>query len=162
MIGIRFAPDGGNLRDDGAEYDSTRKHILIDPKANPKHMDILTMSGGSAFAGDNVQREETLFSIEHELPFIPKCMVYFYVTDAPALHVASIGQYIGDDFPMSGTGAFTDVIYYTVDQTHFKIKHQHQSQGGSGASQANQWQFRIKYMITNNSRYYARNDYLDP
>lgn len=167
--GALFALDRHNLKESDPEYDTRRKKLHVQAKTDPKHLDIIHLTGGTAFPGNGTIYTETLFQIKHELPFIPNCLVYFFIEDAPISDSAFqfIGQYVKNEFYMSGTsGGLTDIIYYNIDDQYFYIKHQFATSPFNPDPQpstANQFKFKIKYIITSNNRGYKKTyDYISP
>lgn len=146
--------NGGN--DNDIAYDSRHKHLQVDLNADPPHMNVYTENRLTAIAVNSTPGnyvEEVLVSIDHKLPFVPRCAVYFYVSNAPVGNT-NIGQYVGSHFYLSGTsGSISDVIFYRVNETKFEIVHANQNilSGTGYTSDGPQWQFRVKYMIQNNA-----------
>lgn len=166
--GIIVAADGKTINDT-LIYDSRTPHLLIDTRRNSsKLLDLVEMTGGTALAttyNAGPLREE-LFSVKHELTYVPRTSVSFYVHDAPAVTIVGhnpIGTFSSDLLaltPLGGIGAPIDYIYMTIDETYLKIMHYYAAGDAlnptlTHTSDAPLWRITMKYMINNNSRKYA-------
>jgi len=97
-------------------------------------------------------QEETIFQIEHHLPFKPKFTCYFYVYDSPS--VWNIGAYNLNYFRMGVGGEWLRAV---SDSKYFKIVHSVSSLGPTGAgitypytmhiTNGSVMTLRMKYMI---------------
>lgn len=154
--GILFSSNDNSVNS-LVDYDSRNKKIHIQYDEDPKHLDIIDLTGGTVYPNDGNLYTETLFQIKHGLPFIPNCFVYFFVKEAPdsGSFFQFIGQFTKNYFLMSGTSPFGDFIYYTIDDTFFSIKHDY-SNGVGGGQESDQFKFKIRYMLTSNDRGYRR------
>ncbi len=132
------------------QYDSTLPHLMVSLVKNPPHMDTTIIPGGTALALTGVgSTEETLLTIQHNLPYTPEIMIYFYVT--------STEEYASNNFVFSGSnGTITDVIYADVDDTSVKIKHSLDTYFGAYTSTAPDFSLRIKYYILSNDSHVGR------
>lgn len=154
--GIYIARIGKSVGKGANQYDSNRPHFHVNLLKEPKHMDILTMSGGTGWSTSGVasQQIETIYTLKHNLPYTPEILIYFYsVSYAGSTTDSRAGRYYADLFVMSGSfGAVADVLYATVDRDNIYIKHRLDDYiGGTGyVSPANNYQMRIKYFILSN------------
>ena len=125
-------------------YDSrnTRMNIALD--RDPPHLQLLKIGGGTALScglGPTTVTE-TLFTMEHHLPYKPRVLVYFYSDQIspPAYAVGTL--YYG------AIGPIEDYVGYVVTDTTFSIVHTLLSWGGlSYTSTAPSFKLQIKYMI---------------
>lgn len=153
--GIIAALDGKTIKDTLA-YDSRNKHLLINPKKSPKHMDIVEFRGGTAFTFNSSvggMQEEILFSVPHGLDFIPRTACFFTVRDASPAFAPYQGLY-GSFILISPGAPFTDMIFYGADKTNFYVKHRsicaNDGGGSIHTSTAPDFLLRTKYMIFSN------------
>lgn len=122
-------------------------------------MDILEMTGGTALTLPAVgSTEETLFEIEHKLPYTPEVMVFFYMAASDGL---ATEEYAVDRLIYSGSiGTMTDVIYASVDERYFRLKHlfERYFDAAPTTSTAPQFSLRVKYYILSNDSHIEEYD----
>lgn len=157
--GLVVADDSGDLGAD-AVYNSTRQKLTIDLNAVPKHFDILPkFRAGTKFYTDgsgNKHFEETLFEIEHKLPFTPMVQTFFLSilpeSNATITPSGLAPQYSINTAPIvfNAFGLGSEWLEATADSKYFRIKHYVESQSiypytfvGSDAV------YRVRYMILN-------------
>lgn len=153
MVGYGLViPDSSGDFGVGAVFNSTRQKLTIDFEADPKHFDILSnFNAGTRFYTDgsgNKSFEETLFQIEHKLPFTPMVQTFFFNTAGGAV----AQQYSINKAPIvfNAFGLGSEWLEATADSQNFYIKHYVESQStfpytfvGSNAV------YRVRYMILN-------------
>lgn len=151
--GIFIAEPGKNV-DQALQYRSDEQHYQVNLLKNPPHLDIQEFRGGTGWASNTTEsKEETLFSIEHGLPYTPEILIYLYVksyngsTTDPAA-----GTYSEKAIIMSGSaGAVADALYAKVDSKYFKIVHGFENfLAVSYTSDADKYLIRLKYYILSN------------
>lgn len=153
--GIIVARSDQDVDSDVVDFDSRRSHLQIDLARNPKHFDILTLHPTALSVDDiNMYREETLLSILHGLKVTPRVLTYFYAVSAPGgAPFATAGSYFKNWFPMVASGAYQDVIIYTITSTTFTVKHTIEKfivDGTTRTSIADQYNIQLKYEILSN------------
>lgn len=161
IFGMKFAKEGQDLAKRNTETDaySTENDIVQAAlNQNPKHIDtIIPLKKATAYtltianANDTQFRQETLFEIEHKMPFPPDFVCYFYATDSPTPD--EIGAYRLDYYRVGFGGEY---IQAEVDEKYFRIIHSVYVSGGpfgmtypynvtiDGASLRS---YRVKYII---------------
>lgn len=98
-------------------YDSRNIRPQIAVGRDPKHLDILNISPGTAIvssAGNGFLAQEVLLTIKHNLKYKPKVLVYLYIVSNGRY---GVGSYI------YGAGAATDSISYRVDSEKLEVIH---------------------------------------
>jgi len=150
--GVFIAEDGKGV-DQRLQYDSTREHLQVNLAREPFHLDIVNFPGGTDFAatiaGGTVDRKETLFAVEHNLPYTPDVMFFCYVesyngsaTDPKA------GYYFSDKLTLTGAIFVFDGFYAEVDEKEFRIVHRHRTDPATDhTSDASKYSMRLKYYI---------------
>lgn len=155
--GIIISEPNKDLSEGSLIYDSRRRKLNTDFRANPKHIDTFDLNGGTKFVTENGQtNRETLWSLEHKMPFKPFPLIYILTTDAPAAWNKALGRYTLNNAPMV-VGAVSstlgeELLYVTVDATHIKIIHKHNGPAlgtGNATAYGSDFKFRVRYMITN-------------
>lgn len=167
-FGLAFADENRSMRDKTWRYDSRKKKWTVDLKADPKHLDLFELSGGTQFTlnygtpgGETA--EETLFRIEHKMPFPPEFLCFFYMVDAP--FAGAIGGYSSNSVLMlldNDEGA-AETIYATVDDTYFYIKHYAEAFGNEFSPPTitffgSDYLFRVRYELLNQPALYLGTD----
>lgn len=125
-------------------YDSRRTRLQIALDRDPPHLQLLKTGGGTALSCGLAPTvvTETLFTMEHHLPYKPRVLVYFFADP-----VANAGYGVGRLFYDVG-GAIEDSVGYVVTDTTFSIVHTLTSYGGLAyTSTAPSKKLQIKYMI---------------
>jgi hypothetical protein len=158
-VGLAIADDSGDLGTD-AVFDTSRQKLTVDLDASPKHFDILPkFNAGTKFYSDgsgNKSFEETLFKIEHKLPFEPMIQAFFLRVlaekDATISEIGLAPQYSINTAPIifNAMGLGSEWLEATADSKYFYIKHYVESTVitpytfvGSDAV------YRVRYMILN-------------
>jgi len=156
-LGLRIATDGKPISSRQFQFDTEKEHLQVDLNHTPKFADLLDTPKLTLYANGSVGKYETLLTIAHGLTFIPKCSAFFYIYDEPATmpDTRMLSQYAGDLALISGGAAYSDIVYWTVDDTNFYIKHYFDDSGGwlsavGQTAQTDQVKMRIKYFIYNN------------
>lgn len=155
--GIVVAKEGGTIEDDEVAYDSLDSHLLVDSSSANAHMGIFELFGSPAAttysypAGGS--KTEELWSIKHNLPFIPRVAMYMLVRDAPAALAAQIGSY--NSRTMYSSFPINEAVFFRVDTTHVRLMHIFAMQGATGptgsfTSVMQDVKLKVKYMIFNN------------
>lgn len=154
--GIIIAGDGKTVNDvPEQKFSSETMHLPVDFESDPKHYQVVTMNGGSAFSMDGITfagvQQETLLSIEHNYDYTPFCFAYFYVVSYAGSEThPSAGAYGDMFYPYSGTaGTLQDFITFRVTDKKFEIVHYLEDFGYGVAytSTAPNYLLRIKYYI---------------
>lgn len=161
--GMKFVDEGKTLSDNDASdviYTSENDTLQVDITQDPSHIGtinplkkaaVFSITVANAF--DYQYREETLFQIEHNLPFKPNFTCYFYLYDSP--YPTEIGSYRLDYIRIGMGGEY---IYADTDEKYFYIKHSAAVTGTPFFPQppypytwtisgANERALRVKYMI---------------
>lgn len=159
--GMKFAKEGKDLaqRQAGIEsYDSSHDIVQAALSKDPSHINVINpLQQATAYnitlnSGTDIQyREETLFQVEHNMPFAPDFICYFYCYDSPTPD--EIGSYRLDYYRVGFGGEY---IQAYTDDKYFKIVHSVRLSGAppgttypttiaiNGASQR---KYRVKYII---------------
>lgn len=156
-FGIFIAKPGTIISDNSFDFDSRRKHLLVDLDANPKHFDVLSITGTAIHStGSGNTATENLLQIAHGLPYIPKIETYIFDSGNFNLYAGSGSYYRGRYYYNSLYGpAVTDTIYGFVDATYYYIKHDFTvAAAGGGNSTAPSYPLKIKYYIFSNKGSY--------
>lgn len=164
-FGVAFSNKDKDMGDGFWGYDSRKKKWTVDVRADPKHLDVFELDGGTKFTKDkgaSTYTEEILFRIEHKMPFPPEFLSFFYTVDAPAGESASIGTYTQNRAFMLTNAASTgeEGLFAQVDDTYFYIKHFVETFGsGSGdhTFHGSDYLFRFRYEILNQPALYFGN-----
>ena len=152
-FGIAIAQEDHGMEDGRWKFDSRRKKVTVDVHTTPKHLDVFNnFSGGTKWAmSPNTVYEEELFKIEHEMPWPPKFLCYFYILDTPVGFAALIGQYdINRTFQL--VNAFpngTERLYAKVDEKYFYIMHRADNGANSLTAYGSDYKYRVRYEIMN-------------
>jgi hypothetical protein len=156
--GIFVQNDAEPISDDNnIDFDSRRAHLLIDLNYRPKRFDVIRLVGTALSRSTPGETSETLFSIEHGLPFIPKVETYIYVdSDAGFDLYIGAGSYFREFYPYSGSGGgVNDIVRGVADATHYKIIHTLSSAFNSlVTSTAPSKPIKVKYEIFSNEAPY--------
>ena len=151
--GIIIAEDGQTIRSGRAKVDSRRARWIVDLEADPKHMDLILTTAGTALAdrGNFETQRETLATIDHKYGFTPVVAVYFYViSDNGSTNTGLAQQYTGELLVLSGTsGIVNDAVTYEVDKNQLRIYHSLFTRGfpPNYTSPAPKYSLRVKYYI---------------
>lgn len=121
-IGLFIAKSGKTIQDGDLDFDSRRKHLLIDLKGNPVHFAAVDLTGTNLSVGIGASATETLLTIPHHLPYIPKIETYFFVSGNWNLYAGS-GAYYRTFYPYTTGGLVTDIVVGEVDATNYYIRH---------------------------------------
>lgn len=143
MIGIQVAEtdiDGKH------SYDSVRPRLQVAMDRNPKHLDIVRVTGSAlqVFAAGAHTATETLATIRHELGYKPRVLCYFYQS---SIRGYNVGRYY------YAFGVVDDYLTYTVDENYLYIVHKvvdnfNASDFTSGAVTTGQ--IAVKYLLFSN------------
>lgn len=151
-VGIGIASARGSMDDLDWSWDSRRKKMAVDLKTLPPHLDIIEIDGGTPWIlAINERREETIFEIEHKMPFTPKVLTYFYLYDAPFERAGLIGSHSEGIAPMifNAYGFGSEWLSAEVDEKYFRIRHKAVSQKNSAQFHGRAFKYRLRYEITN-------------
>lgn len=154
--GLRVALDGGDIDKNAFKYDSTKDHLQVNLKADPKHIGLIDTPKITNFANGSVNQIETLVTIPHKLTFTPRVSVFIFAYDVPTDALSSpLNSYTGEIMILSGTGLYYDAIYYKVDEKNFYLKHYFDDSSAwlaavGRTAESDQFKLRIKYMIHDN------------
>ncbi len=144
MAELLIAKDGFNIDDNEFQFDSRRKHLLVDLDAKPKHFDTVDITGTNISA-TGTTTYETLLTIAHGLNYKPKVETYIFDSGTWNLYSGS-GSYYRGYYPyIPGSGV--DIIYGEADATNYYIKHSITSLGPPLTSTAASFPLKIKYYI---------------
>lgn len=157
-FGIGIAADRQSMQDGNWKNDTRKVKLTVSIGKTPAHLQVLdSFSGGSKWVTDLAQvvaLEETLFQIEHKLPFKPKFLCYFKCTDSPAPFNMNIGQYqqniatmLTNSFPIGN-----EWLEAGSDEKYFFIKHKMSQSGagiGSNTYYGSDYKFRVRFEILN-------------
>lgn len=147
-LGLFIAKDGTAISDHKLQFDSRRKHLLVDLNIVPKHFDIVELTGTNLSTPDGSPVEETLLTIPHRLPYIPKVETYIFVSGDFNLYAGS-GSYYRTFYPYTTTGGIFDLVTGSADATNYYIKHT-LAASGAYTSDAADFPLQIKYYIFSN------------
>ena len=150
--GLVIAREGGTIQPgEEPDFDSRRKHLLVDLNASPKHFDIVALTGTALSISAGGSASETLLTIPHKLPYIPKVETYIYIDDESGFNFQTgSGSYFRTFYPYSGSlGSVSDLVQGSADATNYYIKH---TLSGATAytSDANTKPVKVKYFIFSN------------
>lgn len=157
-FGLAIAADNKTMADGGWKFDSRKKKLTVDVNATPSHAQVIeTLSGGTKFvlnAATTTSSEETLFRMEHKMPFRPKVLCYFYVKDAPIAFADSITYYEFNTALMlyNAVALGGEKLYAETDEKYFFINHRAETYGfGSGNTTfyGSDYKYRVKFEILN-------------
>lgn len=151
-VGIGLASPRGSMSDSNWSWDSRKKKMAIDLNVRPTHLDLIEIDGGTIWTiGPNEEKEETIFEIEHKMPFKPKVLAYFYLYDAPYDRVSLLGAHSQGVAQMmfNNVAVGSEWLAAEVDDKYFRIKHR--ATGGLSGGQliGNKMKYRLRYEITN-------------
>lgn len=161
-MGLAAAADDKSMEDGNWKYDTRLKKLTVDLEANPKHLDVFEMNGGTKWVMNQTiedSRLETLFEIEHGMPFPPEFLCYFYTYDAPAARSGMIGRYSFQRAFMlyNAIALGEEGMYAEVDETHFRIVHYADTfafGSGSTTMYGSDFKFRVRYELLNQRAVY--------
>jgi len=162
--GIIAAEDGYTINDTPLAYNSSNSHLIIDSREESRHLGIVDMYCGSQIwtldSGVASYYEEVFYEIKHNLPFIPKVMLYALIRDTPAALSGLIGYYTGGYLNSVGGGfaIIREAIYARVGKTSIKFIRVASSDGTltdpayrfTVQSEFHKVRLRYKYMILSN------------
>lgn len=156
-FGLAIADENKNMQDGHWKFDSRKKKWTVNLNANPPHVKIFQMDGGTKYvlnAAASSYSEEVLFQIEHHMPWPPKVLCFFFFLDAPLGFAGNIGYYSFSIASMliNNPGAGGEGLFAFVDDKYFYIKHYAETYGvGSGNTTfyGSDYKFRIKFEILN-------------
>jgi hypothetical protein len=152
-FGILIAEDGSNIREGRNKLDSRRRTLILDLEADPAHMQIIEVTGGNAYtdSGGTDRSSDLLYTMKHNLNFVPLVDCYFYVQSYDGNSSTSpAGGYAGEFYPMSGSaGTVSDFISYEVDKTEIRLVHYFDRFGFTTGytSDAPKYRFKVKFYI---------------
>jgi len=159
--GIAVAEGSKDMREHDWINDTRKSKLAIDIDARPSHLQVLdNLPGGTKLTlpVDAVYSfVETLFVMEHHMPFAPEMLCYFYTKDAPAaLAAATIGMYTQNHAFMltNAVGIGEEGLYSEVDDKYFYIKHFIDVPGIGTAGNTNtfygsDFKFRVRFELLN-------------
>jgi hypothetical protein len=147
-VGLFIASANTTVSDNELDFDSRRKHLLVDLDASPRHFDIVNLTGTNISTPDGSYREEILLTIPHHLPYTPKVETYIFVSGNFNLYAGS-GSYYRTYYPYSGSSPTSDLVIGSADATNYYIKHTLVSPGAY-TSNAASFPLQIKYYIFSN------------
>lgn len=161
-FGIAFSRDDKSMQDKDWKYDSRKPKWTVDPKADPPHLDLFEMDGGTKYTpplDTPFVVEEVLFEIEHHMPFPPLFFCYFYVIASGGL--MPVGCFTLNRVIMyESFAAGTEMLYAKVDDTHFRIIHLVDAYvdsfvfPGGFTFTGSDYLFRIRYELINKPAFY--------
>lgn len=163
--GIYIAKDGKSVGKNNNRFETDRPHLQVNLKREPFHLDIVEFDGGTNLVspgGSAFDQTETLFSIEHGLPYTPEILMYLYVTSYGGdPNDLKAGLYTNKLLVLA-SGLVGDLIYAEVDDTEMRIVHRLADEFGFGyTSDAADYEIRLKYYILSNDSHldsYTTND----
>ena len=162
--GLIIAADGSDISHD-TKYDSRRKKLTVDPDADPKHFDVISLSGGTKWTISDSNRalfEEVLFKVKHNLPFNPQTLAFFYPTSiASDLFVTSVeNQYSTNTALMMFNASILgeEWLEAEADNQYFYIYHRalrtdDATGAGPWTTEGSNFTYRIRYFIFNQPGY---------
>lgn len=161
-FGVAFANDDKDMREHSWKYDSRKPKWTVDVKAVPPHLDVFELNGGTKYTRNSAGSsyiEETLFQIEHKMPWPPQFLAFFYTLDTPTGLGSLIGTYTQDHaFMLTNTPATGEEgLYAQVDDTYFYIKHFVETFGlgvGNNTFYGSDYLFRFRYELLNQRAFY--------
>lgn len=161
-FGIAFAAPDRGMSDGNWKYDSRKKKWTVDVKQIEPHLRVFELRGGTKFmlnAAASQYTEETIFQMEHKMPFPPKFLCFFYTVDAPAGFSASIGGYNQNHAFMltNAPGLGEEGLYAHVDDTYFEIRHFAETfslGAGTTTFHGSDYLFRVRFELLNHRAFY--------
>lgn len=155
--GIIVALDGETLDSDPLAYDSRLGHLLVDLDPVMQHADVFDTSGGTApwtmTSNAPQSREETIWSIRHNLPYIPRVQAYMFIRDADPMNASLLGYY-ASAFQTGGIGSKVEEIFFRVDKDYLSIKRTMSvpliTPAQSFTSSLQDWLLQVRYIINSN------------
>jgi hypothetical protein len=152
-LGLFIAKQNSTISDNGLDFDSRHKHLLVDLDIKPKHFDITNLTGTN-ISSTGPETTETLFTIAHGLTYTPKIETYIFVSGNFNLYTGS-GSYYRTYYPYSGTsGVYFDRVVGEADSLNYYIRHRISTSGGAFTSNAASFPLQIKYYIFSNQGSY--------
>lgn len=158
-VGIGVAAERRSMQDGDWKNDTRKTKLTVSIDKDPSHLQIIEeLSGGTKWTVDlaaSAEFTETLFRIEHGLPFTPKFLCYFKCTDAPIALAGNIGQYqqtyatmLTNSFPIG-----EEWLEAGTDETYFYIIHRVSStlalSSGDYTFYGSDYKFRVRFEILN-------------
>lgn len=153
-VGLIISGDSRTIRSDTV-YNSNYKKLTVDPESTPPHFDLLQdFSGGTKWpmaAGQT--REEVLFQVRHNMPFVPMFCVYFLQSNTSRVPGGSLfaKQYtINVSYMLFNAPAYgEEYLYADADDTFFYIKHRFAATTTGSTALGSDYGFTIRYFIFN-------------
>lgn len=158
-FGIAFAQQNRSMQDRNWQYDTNRPKLTVDPREG--FLAVFEQLGGTEWSlapGDS--KVEILFQLQHNMPWPPEFLCYFYIEDAPSDHASSVNRYSSDmAFMATDSVILQEAIAASVDDDYFYIKHFASipsfSLGGDQTAYGSQYKFRIRYEIMDHPAVYT-------
>ena len=153
--------DSKSVNQSVTEFDTRRPRLQVAVDRNPKHLDLIISSPGTALdiTPSVSYVEETLFTLNHNLGYKPKVLVYFYFPNYAPFQGYAVGRYF------YGFGVVDDQITYRVDEDKFYIIHTMTDNIGGATQTSTAPDFgkvQIKYLIFSNPVAAVTHKELDP
>lgn len=151
--GILIAEDGQTIRNARNKIDSRRRTLILDLEADPAHMQIVDLFGGSQYtdSGGTGRSQDVLYTLNHKLGFAPLVDCYFYVTavDGSTSGLAVGGYGNGVYFLSGSAGTLADVLSFEADKKDLRIVHNFDRYGNATGfvSPAPRYRFNVKFYI---------------
>lgn len=159
-FGIAFAQQNRSMQDRAWQYDTNRPKLTVDPRDG--YLQIQELTGGTPWTINPADKKsEILFQFQHDLPWPPAFLCYFYIEDAPSARASFVNLYSGDVAWMETDDVqWDEVVAASVDENYFYIKHFANYQAGSGAvtTWGNQYKFRVRFEIMDHQAVYTGQD----
>lgn len=156
-FGIIVAPDVTNTKGT-FEYDSRKKKTTADLDPYLEHVKSVPLDGGTIVTTtSNQSLTETLLTIPHNMPFVPKIYAFFLVTEFPSdkQNDLQVNTYQEDTlyFIINAVGYGTEKVYIEKDTRNMYVKHNVESLvgtfGGTFNGLGSGVKFTLRYIITN-------------
>lgn len=157
--GIIAAEDGKTINDEPLAYRSDLGHLKIDTRDGSNHLRLFdikpSVPARNLNAATDALFDDEFFSIEHNLPFIPKASVFMLLRDAPATMATMLGRYYGGNIYVQQATFATETIFMRVDAKSIHLIRRAQSYniGFPATNRTTLVQdtlLRVKYMIFSN------------
>lgn len=133
-------------------FDTRKSKVTTDMDPALKHVDVLSLDGGTIINGANQLIGEVLFKMPHGLGFRPKILSYFYVNDIPGdiPTDAEIGTYSADALWMVTTAAALsqEVVWVDADEVNMYVKHSVKGYAPTFKGNGNRVKYLLRYIIT--------------
>ena len=157
--GIIAAEDGKTINDTPLAYRSDFGHLKIDTRPSSKHMGLFDIKPNvptrTQNAGTDALFDDVFWSIEHNLPFIPKVSLFMLLRDAPATMATMLGRYFGGNLYVQQAVSANESVFMRVDAKTVKLVRRAQSYnvGFPSTNYTTLMQdslLRVKYMVYSN------------